>query len=860
MKYDIFISYRRDGGYETAKHLFDLLTRDGYTVSFDIDTLRNGDFDKTLLNRIDECTDFILVLDAHAFDRTLDPSFPKEKDWLYQELSYAMMKNKNIIPVMLSGFSFPDNLPDDIVKVQRKNGPKYDKYYFDEFYKKLKREFFDTPAPQKNESASNTINPASFVLKISVDETSMLYIDGKKIRKIRQGTTAEINTLKYGYKYDITLKNLAINMADFTIEYEVPDKKEGGEITVEFKKIREERKRIEEETRQKNIQQKEKQQIITDALRYICEDNYDWFDKICSNTVRVKHKGKYGYLNLQGFEIIPCVFDEATNFEGDFAYVSNDKKWGIINQSGELIIDFLCEQSSWINNGLTALFQNGKQKLVNLQIPQEQYGPYDEIILTEHRDRFLVKDQTGYYLINDCGAILGNTNFIEYDNYQANYHPTQNEKIVFPIIVSCQDTTKLWLIKLNSDSKSVPVYKGLMNKDGELLIPCIMESIKPIYLDYDYINFDYYDDYLKYGAFCFFEVKKNSTIGVFDIKTNQYSIPQIYRKLIKYKNQFYACNTMNKWGCVDINNDELIPFKYDDCRRIDYSLGNSIMYYLDDFDYSYFNSIGLFKLLSQETVTIERNDTYYSPLKQYKCCIIDCYSTMGEQHWLINHPFTYYNIYRHETFCSYSVTNKQELVDNINMIKDAYYNACCELYGKIEADNLVNLLVNCSIAEKIVPEFEKNVVMNDQQLLKKAIENKRDVIFYPKISIICSESCDTAFRHLTEEINRISEIFIQNGFVCEPKETIIVLLTNGIYKNETIDNKINTLIQNPKQLVFIGSRPWNDNNTNKFEHWVKNQIFFKTLNVINDKEQLILKIFAFMNEMGVESDNIYSIF
>ena len=45
MKYDVFISYRRDGGYETAKHLYDLLSREGYSVSFDIDTLRNCDFD-----------------------------------------------------------------------------------------------------------------------------------------------------------------------------------------------------------------------------------------------------------------------------------------------------------------------------------------------------------------------------------------------------------------------------------------------------------------------------------------------------------------------------------------------------------------------------------------------------------------------------------------------------------------------------------------------------------------------------------------------------------------------------------------------------------------------------------------------
>lgn len=72
MKYDIFISYRREGGYDTAKHLNDLQVRDGYRVSFDIDTLRNGDFDSQLLERIDQCKNFILIVNQHAFGRTLD--------------------------------------------------------------------------------------------------------------------------------------------------------------------------------------------------------------------------------------------------------------------------------------------------------------------------------------------------------------------------------------------------------------------------------------------------------------------------------------------------------------------------------------------------------------------------------------------------------------------------------------------------------------------------------------------------------------------------------------------------------------------------------------------------------------------
>lgn len=142
MKYDIFISYRREGGYDTAKHLNDLLVRDGYKVSFDIDTLRNGDFDTQLLKRIDECDDFILIVDPHAFDRTLDPNFNKKNDWLRNELAYALKKQKNVIPVFLAGVhGFPEGLPADIADVRKKNGPEYNRYYFNDFYKTLKKRF-----------------------------------------------------------------------------------------------------------------------------------------------------------------------------------------------------------------------------------------------------------------------------------------------------------------------------------------------------------------------------------------------------------------------------------------------------------------------------------------------------------------------------------------------------------------------------------------------------------------------------------------------------------------------------------------------------------------------------------------------
>lgn len=148
-RYDIFISYRREGGYDTAKHLYDLLARDGYRVSFDIDTLTRGDFDISLLKRIDECKDFILIVDQHAFDRTLDLRFNPQKDWMRQELAHALKKRKNIIPVFLNGVSkFPENLPDDIRGVVKKNGPQYNRYYFNDFYKRIKSDFL-TARPRK---------------------------------------------------------------------------------------------------------------------------------------------------------------------------------------------------------------------------------------------------------------------------------------------------------------------------------------------------------------------------------------------------------------------------------------------------------------------------------------------------------------------------------------------------------------------------------------------------------------------------------------------------------------------------------------------------------------------------------------
>lgn len=223
--YDIFISYRREGGYDTAKHLNDLLVRDGYKVSFDIDTLRNGDFDIQLLKRIDQCKDFILIVDGHAFDRTLNPNFAPKKDWMRQELSYALKKNKNIIPIFLNGIKgFPPNLPRDIAAVYTKNGPEFNRYYFNDFYEKLKKNFLV--------SKHNKISGRTWIITLIIIIIFVLMIGIFRTSFTKETSTEETNEVSQidsdFTSPDLAFKELKGHVKSMTLQ-EFDVKKENGE-------------------------------------------------------------------------------------------------------------------------------------------------------------------------------------------------------------------------------------------------------------------------------------------------------------------------------------------------------------------------------------------------------------------------------------------------------------------------------------------------------------------------------------------------------------------------------------------------------------------------------------------------------
>lgn len=129
---DVFISYRREGGYTMARLIYECLRNIGLSVFLDLEELRSGQFNEKLYEEIEKCKNFILILPPNSLDRC-----NSESDWLRLEIEYAIKQHKNIIPIMMVGFEFPSQLPPSLQVLPFFNGVRASREYFDATIKKI---------------------------------------------------------------------------------------------------------------------------------------------------------------------------------------------------------------------------------------------------------------------------------------------------------------------------------------------------------------------------------------------------------------------------------------------------------------------------------------------------------------------------------------------------------------------------------------------------------------------------------------------------------------------------------------------------------------------------------------------------
>lgn len=345
--------------------------------------------------------------------------------------------------------------------------------------------------------------------------------------------------------------------------------------------------------------------------------NYDTLYDFHEGLAKVCKNNKYGFIDKLGHEIIPCIYDEAEDFDFGVSIVTKGEKTGAINKYGKMVIPckydninsfgkdslavaYLNEKSGFIDlkgnivipfnyeycdkfsEGLAEVRQDGLYGFINkkgeLIIPCQYKGLYyghgfsDGLVGVsvegEHYgiadDRWGYIDKAGKIIIpfqsGLTGAPFSSGLSVRYRGgittlYDNNGLPVMHETPFEMAFINkkgelASNYFEVRNIQEFRNGYSVITDKmrrqGLINTRGEFVIPC----------KYSFIANGFDDKCVVVGL--------NDKYGMARKETGEVVVPIIYEKISWAFNEgVISVKKDGKWGCINDNNQVVIPFVYD---------------------------------------------------------------------------------------------------------------------------------------------------------------------------------------------------------------------------------------------------------------------------------------------------------
>jgi tetratricopeptide (TPR) repeat protein len=165
----VFISYRRTN-VPWALNVYQNLTHTGYDVFFDFEGVGAGDFESVILGNIAARAHFLVLLTPSALERCGEPG-----DWLRREIEAAIDSKRNIVPLMLEGFSFDtpqiaSQLTGTLALLRNYNGIGMPAEYFLAAMDKLRNKYLNVPLTAVLQPASPLAQQIATEQKAAADE------------------------------------------------------------------------------------------------------------------------------------------------------------------------------------------------------------------------------------------------------------------------------------------------------------------------------------------------------------------------------------------------------------------------------------------------------------------------------------------------------------------------------------------------------------------------------------------------------------------------------------------------------------------------------------------------------------------
>lgn len=348
--------------------------------------------------------------------------------------------------------------------------------------------------------------------------------------------------------------------------------------------------------------------------------NYDKLYDFHEGLAKVCKNNKYGFIDKLGHEIIPCIYDEAEDFDFGVSIVTKGEKTGAINKYGKMVIPckydninsfgkdslavaFLNEKSGFIDlkgnivipfnyeycdgfsEGLAVVRQDGLYGFINkkgeLVIPCKYTDLYNGCgfsdglvgVSVEGEHNGIIGRKWGY--IDKTGKIAipfqdGLTGAPFSSELSVRYRggvTTLYDKTGFPIMRETPFEGAFINKKGELASEYFEVqniqgfrngycvikdktgWEGLINTRGEFVIPC----------RYSFIANGFDDRYVVVGL--------NGKYGMVRKETGEVVVPVIYEEIgwpLAFKEGVISVKKDGKMGCINDNNQIVIPFVYDE--------------------------------------------------------------------------------------------------------------------------------------------------------------------------------------------------------------------------------------------------------------------------------------------------------
>ena len=248
------------------------------------------------------------------------------------------------------------------------------------------------------------------------------------------------------------------------------------------------------------------------------------YDLIClpsdEGKIAVRKNKKWGYINADNIAIIDFVFDDASSFSDRLAPVKQGKMWGVINEYGKMVIQPIYNQISQSPNHIFSAKKDEKWGVIdgmeNIILPfiydsltEFSYGISYVRIGQKHgfinlKGEFvleLTKQQKIYpkpYFANFESTV--NFEFIPVVNikgrnkYDWSIYSNKGELIADSLRYTFINTFREGLADVYSYGKK-PKW-GMINSQGELIIPCEYDKISPFLCNLAFVSKGIYCGYI----------------------------------------------------------------------------------------------------------------------------------------------------------------------------------------------------------------------------------------------------------------------------------------------------------------------------------------------------------------------------